>query len=211
MAAPPFRNMKKKTKFKENVLPKVKRWALVNIKQISFVIFSLIILSIPFILCCLAEKSDFFNKMLASDTLSYFGVAWGILSSFALYIAQRSHEEERRKYDIRPKIVLSIEVVDKEFEAYVVKITNIGGHDLSEIHFCGDYLDSLLKSKQELRLNLDCKTSDDWFDFECDYKLFHIVGDNGSAPKYLSNNYITKNYMCQGKAEFNWRKCGVNF
>ena len=178
--------MKKETKKKFNIIAKFKKLTLNYYKQTFFTLFALVIMATPFVFCWLAGEYEFFKRMLESDTLSFYGVALGIFSSFFLYIIQRKYEEEKRKYEIQPKVVLSIEAIDTEYGAYIVKITNIGSYDLSEIHFCGDFLCPILRSKQDIALNLDCQQGEEWFDFENDYMLLYISGDNGSAPKYLS-------------------------
>ena len=140
----------------------------------------------PFIFCLLAEKSELFQKTLEIDTLSYYGVALGIFSSFLLYFWQRKNEEERRKYEIRPKVVLSIEVLDYEEQAYIIKITNVGNRDLTDIHFCGDAVCALLTSKQQVKINLDCKYSDNYYNFENELQCFYMSGDKGTSPRHLS-------------------------
>lgn len=178
--------MKKETKNKLNILAKSKRIILNYHTQIFFSVLTLVIISIPVILCLLAKRYDLFNSMLESDTLSYYGVALGIFSSFLLYQIQQKKAEEQRKYDIRPKTVLSIETINMDEEAYIITITNVGTRDLADIYFCGDFLCASLISKQKTSLNLDCKENDSWYNFEIDQKRFFISGDGGNAPKYLS-------------------------
>ena len=178
--------MKKETKNKDNIIAKLKKLILPYYKQIFFILLTVIILSIPFMLCLLANEYEFFERMLKSDVLSYYGVALGIFSSFVLYQIQQKKEEQQRKYDIRPKVVLSIEILDSEKEAYILTITNVGKRELSEIHFCGDFLCATLISKHYTSLNLECKQNEGQYNFENNQKRFFISGDNGNVPKYLS-------------------------
>ena len=152
-----------------------------------FVLISITIVSLPLILHGLALHNDYFDSVVSGDTISYYGVALGIFSSFLIFQLQRKKEEENRLRELRPKIVIKVEIIDCNSKAYCLILKNIGSHTLKDVHFDGDFLTSDLLSGKCECLNLDCNgESDEWYEFDNEYEKYYRDGDNRGIPKFLT-------------------------
>lgn len=151
------------------------------------VIFAITILSIPFILYALAINNDFFAKLVSGDTLSYYGVAFGIFSSFIVLLIQKKKDEEQRLREVRPKIVLKVEIVSGQDKAYIFSIKNIGLNTLKNVCFDGDDFVECLLPNESQSLNLDCNEDDIvWYEFDNDYPNFYRDSNGKGIPLYLT-------------------------
>ena len=79
--------------------------------------------------------------------LSFYGTAFGIFSSFVLFILEKRKDKEERNRDIKPILTVECEKVDDVFK---LTINNFTQKEIKQIMLYDEYLCNYIKGKKEV-------------------------------------------------------------
>lgn len=162
-----------------------------HIKKNKFVIsFALVVFIFPIILG-LFYKIDGLSivPIEPEGLLSFYGTAFGIFGSFAVFVLEKQKKEEERNSEIKPNLFVECEKIDDDI--FKLTINNFSENGIKQIFVYDEFLCSHIKNKTEINLSY-MKSKSEFNNLKLNYKKIKNVTvdkdiiDTDGFPKYIT-------------------------
>lgn len=172
--------MKKKLKIRKFM----HRYRILIVLFISIIVFPLIVGAIYALPCPQIIAVD------VSDLLSFYGVTFGLFSSFAIYTHEKEKEKRQHRIKLKPKLI--VEVTKQEASLFEIKITNKTETVLNYVYLYDEFAIASLEKSKSFIVAFD-RLTDLSFKINPDFNISSssitsgesIIEEKDGYPKYV--------------------------
>ncbi len=122
----------------------------------------------------------------SGDLLSYYGVVFGIVSSFVIYRLEINKKEKERETELKPVFVVDVTLLDEENGIFAVRIVNQTQKGLFYLNLYDEFVSSEVRKRYEFKVTY-LKSVNELENIEIDYNITMDpdIIDTDGYPKYI--------------------------
>lgn len=122
----------------------------------------------------------------SGDLLSYYGVVFGIVSSFVIYRLELNKKEKERETELKPVFVVDVTLFDEKNGIFIVRIVNQTQKGLYFLNLYDEFVSSEVRKHYEFKVTY-LKYDEELENLEIDYNITmdSDIIDADGYPKYI--------------------------